>query len=1070
MRLVIDLQAAQGGSGGRGIGRYSRELALAMCRDAASHEVLIVLNSVYLDKAEDLTARFASILPRTNIRLWHPPRGMTPLSLDPPRLAFAETLRAQFLSSLKPDLVHVASIFEDINVVSFQPWQLRRLPIVATCYDMIPLLHHDDFFGSTPAHHSRWYYRGLVEMASCEGLLAISESARSEAVNHLRFPAERVFNIRAGIGSQFYPIRLSTDERAALLNRYGIRDGFIMFLAADSPTKNEAGLVAAYARLPPELRHRHQLVIAGPRDPHRLQRAAARMQISSESLVHVPFVEESDLPALYSVCGLFVCPSRHEGFGLPPAEAMACGAPTIASNTTSLPEVIGRQDATFNPEDPDSIAASIRKVLENPAFRQELAEYGPKQVRQFTWETSAKRAWDALAAIHERRAQLGKTRMTGLLPKRLKLAFIAPLPPQNTSIADYSALLLYGLARHYDIVLVNDEEPTEPRLWGFRRLTPEEFLSQMGCFDRVLYQIGDSPFCHNVIDTLLPLCPGVVVLHDVFLSDYINTKGSQEDLRAALLHSHGYPALRFDADHGRDAALGRYPCSLPVLENSIGVIQHSHREVETLEVHFGSDATCYVGVIPHLQADLQEQDTQDLQIIAQRYCDTIEQAYARHGAAIVAQTMGDSVQAVAKLPDGIFIAARSLAGSFPSPWRGGGRPRLLIDMSELARRDAGSGIQRVVREITRRALERPPHGWRGEAVRIRDGYLRHTYVRPLSVLGLEPLNLPEVPLDVRPGDVLLCADINAEVTPAEFDELRRMQLSGLRIIIVVYDLLAMRHPNLFPPNVAKLVTRNWFGKMLGSADAALCISQFVADDVIAWLDEDAELRNRPLPIGFVHPGADFQYDVHAEASANRPSQEIYTALDTARRQPSVIMVGTIEPRKGYPQAVAAFESLWKGGEDLNLIIIGKQGWQMDDFAEQIRRSPEFGRKLHWLHDCRDADVRAFYGAGSGLLMASHHEGFGLPIAEAFHAGRPVLARDIPVFREIANDDARYFAGDDAEELAAALRSWATDGFTPRPPAAPKFTWDNCYQKICDAILKDQWYTTWRPKTQRTWTT
>ncbi|MGF6765497.1 glycosyltransferase involved in cell wall biosynthesis [Paraburkholderia sp. GAS33] len=1063
MRLVIDLQAAQGSGSDRGIGRYSNELALAMVRNARAHEVIVALNGAYMEKAEELTAIFSSVLPRSNIRVWHPPRGVVPLLHDAPRLAFAETLRAQFLASLQPDLVHVCSMLEDNDVVSCQPRQLQPLPVVATFYDLIPLFRHAEFFGSSkiPSPHARWYYRGIQELASCEGLLAISESSRNEAIDHLAFPPERIFNIRAGIGPQFHPTPLPVGERAVLLQRYGLRDSFIMFLAADTPNKNEAGLLAAYARLPSALRANHQLFIAGQRDRDRLYQKAAQLGIPPRNLVYAPYVEEGDLRGLYSACGLFVFPSLHEGFGLPPGEAMACGAPTIASNTTSLPEVIGREDATFDPEDARSIAACMRNVLENPAFQRELATYGPAQAGRFTWHASAARAWDALEAVHERRARQGQTRIMSLLPKRPSLAFVSPLPPQTTGIAAYSVELLPILARHYDITLVSEEETTERHLWGFPRLTPEDFLSQAGRFDRIIYQVGNSSFHRYQIETLLPCCPGMVVLHDVFLSDLMyasaQERGRPQEFQEILLQAHGYSALRFAAEHGIEATLRQYPCTLPVLQNAVGIILYSDRDAGVLRQHFGEDATHAIAMIPE-QVRLPE-------VIAKHYADAIERAYSTPGAAVVAQAMQTDIQAVAALPNGIPAASRGIVRSFPSSWRGGGRKRFLIDISELARIDSGSGIQRVVREITRRVLETPPQGLRGEAVRIRDGQLRHTYTRPLSLLNLAPLDLPEVPLDVRADDVLLCADLYPIITPAEFEELRRLRLNGLRIVLLVYDLLPLRFPQYFNDDFVKLVTENWYGNLLGIADAALCISQFVADDVMTWLDEEPRLRNRPLPIGFAHLGADFQNDSRQEESRGQSSPATLAALDNTQKRPSVIMVGTVEPRKGHPQVFAAFENLWKADENLNLIIIGKQGWKMDEFADQLRRSPELGKRLHWLHGCSDAEMRALYGASSGLIMASESEGFGLPIVEAFQANLPVLARDVPVFREVAGEHARYFSGDDPQTLEAALRSWVANGFTPRPSSGLEFTWGNCYHKICKAIFEDEWYATWYPKSK-----
>ncbi len=1034
-----------------------------MARNAREHEVIIALNGSYMEKAEELIATFSSVLPRADIRVWHPPRGAVPLLQDAPRLAFAETLRAQFLTSLQPDLVHVCSMLEDNDVVSCQPRQLQPLPVVATFYDLIPLLRHADFFGTSkvPSPHTRWYYRGIQELASCEGLLAISESSRNEAIDHLAFTPERVFNIRAGIGPQFHPMPLPADQRAELLARYGLSDAFIMFLAADTPNKNEAGLLAAYARLPKALQTKHQLFIAGQRDRHRLYQKAAELGIPAKSLVYTPFVAENDLQALYSACNLFVFPSRHEGFGLPAGEAMACGAPTIVSNTTSLPEVIGREDATFDPEDPDSIAACMCKVLENPAFQQELASYGPLQAGRFTWQASAERGWDALEAILERRSRQGRTRIASVLPKRLSLAFVSPLPPQDTAVAAYSAELLPSLARHYDITLVSEEETSEHRLWGFPRLTPQDFLAQARRFDRVVYQIGNSSLHRYQIETLLPRCPGLVVLHDASLSDLMYTSSSErgrpDEFQAGLLQAHGYPALRFAEQNGIEATLRHYPCNLSVLQEAVGVILHSCLDTRVMSQHFGQDAMRSLVVIPA--------EKQPAQATARICADAIEEVYSTPGTSVIAQSMRTDLQAVSALPNGIAAASRGIVRSFPSPWRGGGHNRLLIDISELARIDSGSGIQRVVREITRRALEAPPHGRLGEAVRIREGQLRHTYARPLSLLNLPPLDLPEAPVDVRPGDVLLLADVNPVITAAEFDELRRLRLNGLRVVLLVYDLLPLRCPQYFNDDFVKLVTQNWYGNLLGIADAALCISQSVADDVMAWLDEDPSLRNKPLPIGFAHLGADFRNDFRKEESEGRISPATQPALDNARQRPSVIMVGTVEPRKGHTQVFAAFERLWEVDEKLNLIIIGKQGWKMDEFADQLQRSPELGKRLHWLPRCSDDEVRALYNASSGLVMASVSEGFGLPIVEAFQAGLPVLVRDIPVFREVAGDDACYFSGTDPEALATALRNWAATGFTPRPRSGSEFTWDNCYRKMCDAIFEDAWYTTWQPKSR-----
>jgi glycosyltransferase involved in cell wall biosynthesis len=1231
MRLVIDLQGAQGSSHARGIGRYSRELALAMAREARDHEVIIALNAAFPDTAEALTASFSSILPRAQIRCWHSPHGTAISSDAPARRAQAEVLRAQFLASLQPDLVHVSSMFEGLvdDAVTMLPQRMEPLPVVATCYDLIPLIRHDEYFGAHEPSSSalRWYYRCAQEMASCEGLLAISESSREEAIGHLPYRAERVFNIQAGISDSFRPAQLPEAERMALLRRYGLRESFILFLGAGDIRKNEAGLIAAYARLPAALQQKHQLLIVGKMDQERLRRVAAEQRVSTANFVIVPFVPEEDLNALYSSCGVFVFPSVHEGFGLPVAEAMACGAPVIASNTTSLPEVVGREDATFDPMDPDSIAACMRRVLENPAFRSELAAYGPVQAGRFTWHSSANRAWDALEAIQDQRRGRQAKRPAALLRPKPRLAFVAPLPPQATGIADYCAELLPALAQHYDITLVSEEPTDAIRLdASFPQLSPGDFLQSVQRFDRVLYHIGNSPFHRYQIEDLLPLCPGVVMLHDAFLSNHMEwlcwNRGQPEQFRAVLLASHGYPALSFMAREGREATLAQYPCTLPVLQQSVGVIQHSDHAVDVLRQHFGEDAAASVSVVPHLRAlrrlpdrtaarallgladdfvvcsfggvnllkgphllaeawkrsglkgrlffaggappDLQasledpgagihctgrltreEYDAwlaaADLAVqwrtgsrgessgavadalmaglpvvlnrhgasgelpddlvlalpdeaaaselatalvglhgdparrrtlgaagqafvraelapeaIALRYRDAIEQAYARPLQPVIASQLQQNATGSMTSADHMAFA-QAVARGFPQPWRGARRNRLLIDISVLAQHDAGTGIQRVVRELCRHLLQAPPPGLRGEAVRMKDRRLRHTSAVPLRLLDLPAVDMPETAVDARPGDILLCADLNGGMSPEEYEDLRLLRLQGVRIVLVVYDLLPITHPELFP-EVALKAVQSWYIRMTAIADGVACISRAVADEVVKWLDAEPQRRTSPLPIGYFHLGADFK----PMGVTGTVSPTVQQALSSAGRRPTVVMTGTVEPRKGYPQALAAFETLWEAGHDIGLVIIGRLGWRMEAFAEGLRKSPHLGERLHWISGCSDAELQRIYAAGSGLLMASNHEGFGLPIIEAAHARLPVLARDLPVFREIAGEHATYFTGDSPEALADTLQAWAAAGFTPGPAGIRPLSWDESYAQLCALILEEKWHTVWQP--------
>ena len=604
VRLLIDVQGAQGSNAARGIGRYSRELALAMARRPQDHDVVIVLNGHL--PADTLRHEFSALLPRENIRAWHGPGGTAEeTSLDATRRRAAEAIRAEFLIALRPDLVHVSSVFEgwsDDAVTGWPSWRARP-PIVATGYDLIPLIRRAEYLDGAwkQGGLAPWYHRCLHEMRLTDAILAISASSRDELIDYLGAEPAHISNIRAGIGAEFRPPALIEPERLKLLHRLGLRSNYILFLGGGDIRKNEKGLVRAYGLLPKATRTRHQLVIVGKTDDAALHATARDADVESSDVALLHFVDDRDLPGLYASCALFVFPSFHEGFGLPAVEAMACGAPVIASNTTSLPEVIGRSDALFDPSDPASIAERMLAVLDNPVFRQELASYAMVRAATFTWSDSAARAWDHLEATHART----RHRASG---RRLRLAYSSPVPPRQTGIADYSAELIPELSRHYDVTIVDEADSTDNETLApnFPVITPERFLAEADSFDRVLYHIGNSHFHAPQMDRLLPEIPGVVTLHDSFISSMRNWTSHHERRGSAgfiedLYRSHGWPAVLCHDRDGMHAAIRDFPCSLPVLRDAIGVIQHSRHGRDILTSHFGPATTRDIHIIPHLR-------------------------------------------------------------------------------------------------------------------------------------------------------------------------------------------------------------------------------------------------------------------------------------------------------------------------------------------------------------------------------------------------------------------------------------------------------------------------------------
>jgi glycosyltransferase involved in cell wall biosynthesis len=136
---------------------------------------------------------------------------------------------------------------------------------------------------------------------------------------------------------------------------------------------------------------------------------------------------------------------------------------------------------------------------------------------------------------------------------------------------------------------------------------------------------------------------------------------------------------------------------------------------------------------------------------------------------------------------------------------------------------------------------------------------------------------------------------------------------------------------------------------------------------------------------------------------------------------SILMVGTIEPRKGYCEALAAFEDIWRDpSAPIMLTIVGRYGWGMPALLAQLRSHSELGKRLFWQDSATDEEVQAAYRAADCLLLCSHGEGFGLPIIEAMQYGVPLVLRDIPEFREVAEEHAIFFSDGDLRDV---LRNW-----------------------------------------------
>ena len=256
-------------------------------------------------------------------------------------------------------------------------------------------------------------------------------------------------------------------------------------------------------------------------------------------------------------------------------------------------------------------------------------------------------------------------------------------------------------------------------------------------------------------------------------------------------------------------------------------------------------------------------------------------------------------------------------------------------------------------------------------------------------------------------------------------ELARAKAQGARVCVVIYDLIQIRHPDLVSPGAAAIF-RRWFERTLPLADRILTISKAVHDDVRRYLHENAIRGPAAEHIGWFHLGSDFD-----RGNGNGSSSTELLADFADGFPPSFLVVGTLERRKSQATVLDVFEWLWESGDRSRLILVGHEGWGSHALTSRLRRHRELGRRLLWVQHASDADLELCYRNATALIIASTNEGFGLPIVEALHRGVPVIATDIPVFREVGGDDVTFVPPGDADALAKAI-GMAERGQLKRP--------------------------------------
>jgi len=376
MTIYLDISAAVHRRAG--LGRYAESLARALLSQLTN---LPTYQSPNLPISQSTNLAFfynreAGIEPLVGLE--HIPAHTISLGYKPWRMAvWAGQVAGIGFNRLVPG----ATLFHAAEHLLLP---LRGVPTVLTVHDLI--------FRRYPQHHkplNRWYLNATLPLycRRADHIIAVSEQTKRDVMAAYGVPADKISVIYEAADARFRP--QPAEAVAEVRARYRLPDRYLLFVGTIEPRKNLGRVLAAFERLHAE-GLTDALVIVGKRG-WLYDDFFARLEQSpvKRAVLFPGFVPDADLPAIYAGAQALAFPSEFEGFGLPVLEAMACGAPVVCSNSSSLPEVAGDAALRVDPADTDAITAALRRVVADADLAAELARRGVAQAARFSWQRAA---------------------------------------------------------------------------------------------------------------------------------------------------------------------------------------------------------------------------------------------------------------------------------------------------------------------------------------------------------------------------------------------------------------------------------------------------------------------------------------------------------------------------------------------------------------------------------------------------------------------------------------------------------------------------------------------------------
>ncbi|WP_174940624.1 glycosyltransferase family 4 protein [Burkholderia lata] len=335
--------------------------------------------------------------------------------------------------------------------------------------------------------------------------------------------------------------------------------------------------------------------------------------------------------------------------------------------------------------------------------------------------------------------------------------------------------------------------------------------------------------------------------------------------------------------------------------------------------------------------------------------------------------------------------------------------RLLVDLTEYLRFDAGTGIQRITKAFVVWLSSEPALTHRIIFVFLGyDGTLRRAKGTAPDLRDGKDCEM----LNVTSTDTFFFLDFSPRALPKQRSQMEAWRRLGVGMIFFVHDLLPYRRPEWFTPRGARNF-KKWSALLPRFGDKFVCLSEYTKNDLRSYLtaENNAEVAEKIKKV---------RVELSWASTPPKNSREMTTFSSTGL---TILMVATVEPRKGHWQVLRAFDRLWDKGIEAKLVFIGRGGWGTADLQKYMRSHPQRDKQFFWRESVGDEALLSAYRSVSGVIVASEGEGYGLPLREALYCGKPVLARDLPAFREDIDGDVTYFQSQSPHALADVIACW-----------------------------------------------